>query len=334
MSGRSTLLAGLLRVLRAPHLLLLVWVAGVLVASPAAWVMREAIHDSIGRRTASEQMLESFDPAWYDEWSDRVDGIAGTFEPSVSGAGAQWNTLEQWLDGSIFDVPPALVALGVVQGLLWLLLLGGVIDRYASHGRNPGLRGFFVACGRYWFRMLRLAACALPVYAAIYLLHDRLFESMSDATRDLTREVPAITQALAVYALTALLLTLANLVFSVAKVAVVADDRRSVLGGVLRAFGFVLRRPFASLGLYYGVLLLGGAVLAGWSWFAPGVTQSTPAAIGWAFAVGQLVLLLRLALRLAVFGGFAAMYEAAPVVVAATEGPVDEPELAPTQVVS
>ncbi len=86
MSGTRALFVGLRRALFAPHLVVLLLVINAATALPAAWFMRDALHDSIGKRTASAAMLESFDSSWYDEWSDRQDGLTETFEPEISGA--------------------------------------------------------------------------------------------------------------------------------------------------------------------------------------------------------------------------------------------------------
>ena len=55
------------------------------------------------------------------------------------------------------------LALGL---LLWLFLSGGLLDRYARR-RRGGARGFFGACGVFFFRFLRLGLLAGLAYALL-----------------------------------------------------------------------------------------------------------------------------------------------------------------------
>ena len=307
MSGTRALLAGLRRAVASPHLVLLVLLTTALAAAPAAWLVRDELHDSIGKRVASERMLESFDAQWFDEWRADADWVDETFGPWLAGPGAAWANLEAWLDGGLVSTPPALLLLGAVHALVWLFLLGGILDGWARPGPR-GPVGFVRACSAFWPRLIRLGLCSIPLYATVYLAHGRLVERLEEATRDLASELPAIVQMLALYALTAALLLAVNLWVTAAKAVVVVDDRRSVLAALGRAALFVIRRAPSALGLQAGVVALGAGRFVVWSLVAPDASQSTPTAIALAFAVGQLHLVARIGLRLAHHAGFVALY--------------------------
>lgn len=308
MSGTRALVVGLRRALLAPHVVVLLLLVNAACALPAAWWVRDEIQSSIGERVAHERMLESFDSSWFAEWSPYQRGLTETFEPELSGGGFAWRNLEGWLDGTIFGVPFVALAIGALHALVWLWLLGGILDGWLRVGERRGVVGFVRACNDGWGRLVRQAACALPLYGVIYLLHGRMAEQLEAGSRDLAREMPAIFQMFGLYALTALLLTLVNLWFTAGKVATIADRGCGALRGLGRGGLFLLRRFGSAVGLYYALLALGGLLFAGWSLVAPGATHDTPTAIALAFAAGQLFLAARLVLRLAVFAGLAELY--------------------------
>ena len=86
------------------------------------------------------------------------------------------------------------------------------------------------------------------------------------------------------------------------------EGRRSMLLAALRGVGFVIANPGRTLGLYYGVALVGALALAVYSLLAPGVGQSSWVGVLFAFVVGQLFLIVKLILRLALLGGETALY--------------------------
>jgi hypothetical protein len=109
--------------------------------------------------------------------------------------------------------------------------------------------------------------------------------------------------SLAVYALTAVLLTLIHMVFGYAKVATVVEDRRSMILAAFRGALFVVRHPVGACGQYYGVLLLSAALLGCYFWLTPGPGQATNTAVVLAFLYSQSFLILKLFMRLSLLGG-------------------------------
>lgn len=299
---------------RAWRLVLLLWLVNLAVALPFAVGLAGELDDHLGPSLAHQELLAGFDAGWHGELQAAARGIATTFGPEILGAGAFFDGLERWWKGDFFSLPPLLVGAGIAYALLWAFLLGGVLVRLDSAGGSaggaagpgadaPGAAGFFAACGRHAFRFVRLALLSAVLYYLLYRLVRAGFGWLEESMRDVTSETTALAWTLFGLALTVFLLSLVRVVFDYAKIAVVAEGRRSALGAAARGLGFVARRPLGTLGLYWLFGVAGLLLLALYAAVAPGPGQATWLTVVLAFLVGQLALATRLALRLALLGG-------------------------------
>ena len=303
------LVAGLSETLASPRLLLLLWLALLLAALPAGVLIEESIHASIGASRVDESLRQGLDLAWLGEYSSRARGLEETVRPSIVGRGAVFDNLEAWFSGELF-LDPQTVAFGVAWALVWLFLLGGVLDRFARRERKLVLAPFMAAGARFFPRLLRLTVVSGLLYYGIYRFARWLFPWIEGLTREVTVERHALLAHLAGALLVVALLGLVNLLFGYAKIAVVYDGRRSVLGALIRVARFAARRPGRVLGLYLALALLAITPIALYALLAPGPGQSTVAAIFLAFLAGQLYLVARLAVRLTFFSAQMRLYEA------------------------
>jgi len=293
--------AGFRRCFAAPGMVLALWWVNLLVAMPAALLMSASLRRSIGSSLIHQKLRDGFDTPWFGEFAAAARGIEQAFTPSRLMPAAFLDNLEDWLTGALFDKLPLLVILGLFYAAIWALLLGGVLRRLA--GERLGIAGFLRDGGRFFWRLLRLAVLSGLLYAAVYGLQRGLFAGLEEITRDVTAETTVLGYSVAVYLLTALLLTLIHMVFGYAKIATVVEDRRSVVLAVLRALRFVARHPVAALGQYYGVLVISAALLGAYYWLAPGTGQSTSTAVVLVFLFGQAYLIIKLVMRLSLLGG-------------------------------
>ena len=300
---------GVRAVARAPRLLLALWLCNLIFAVPFAVQIGLSLKESIGASLVHESLQRGFDMGWYGEYQAAAKGVETSFRPSITGAAAFYDNLEDWLTGRIFVHYPGLATAAVLYGVVWLFLLGGVLDRFARPAESAVRARFAQACGLYFFRLVRLALLGLLLYGAIYKLEHWLLARVEDLTRDATREWTVLGWSLAVYLLTALLVLLVHLVLGFAKVATVVENQRSVLAATLHGARFAIAHPLPALGLYFGVLALGAVMLAVYAAMAPGTTQAGPFAIGVAFVVGQVFLLAKLFVRLTLLGGQTAMFQ-------------------------
>lgn len=303
---------GFRRAGRAWRLVLLLWLVNLALALPFAVALAGELDDHLGRSLVHEELLEGFDSGWYGELQEGARGIVTTFAPELLGAGAFFDNLERWWKGDLFSVPPLLVGAGIVYALVWAFLLGGVLERLISTGGSGGASagaGFFAACGRHAFRLVRLALVSAVLYYLIYRLVRAGFGWLADTLlRDVTSERTALAWTLAGVALTLLLLSLVRVVFDYAKIVVVAEGRRSALGAAWRGLRFVASRPLGTLGLYWLFGVAAVVLLGLYAAVAPGPGQATWLGVILAFVLGQIALATRVALRLALLGGEVAYF--------------------------
>lgn len=148
------------------------------------------------------------------------------------------------------DGPPIRVPALAGCAVVWLALLGGLLDRLARAGRGRP-PAFATACGQYWLRFLRVALLAWPAYGLLF-----------------TGIVPLSDAGGSGWATRSMILllgtSLVSMVVDLARIRMVVEDRRSAIGAIAAAGRFVRRRavPVAGLyGLYAGVWLLAAAGL-------------------------------------------------------------------------
>lgn len=309
MSILGAALRGLGAAVGAPRVLAGLWLASLLFALPFTVEVGRSLHESVKNSLVQEQLRRGFDMAWYGEYREAAKGVETSFGPTVTGAAPFYDNLEDWLTGRLFVEHPLLVAAGVLYGVLWVFLLGGVLDRFARPAESAVRARFAQACGLYFFRFARLALIGLVLYFGIYRLERWLLGLVEGLTRDATREWTVLGASLAVYALAALLLLLVNMVLGYAKIATVVENRSGMLLAAVRGLRFALAFPGRTLGLYFGLLAVGAVLLALYSAVAPGALQSTPLGIGGAFLVGQVYLLAKLLLRLTLLGAETALFQ-------------------------
>lgn len=295
------------RVLRAPAILFGVFLVTLLMALPAASAIGNSIAGGLGSSLDGGAMADGVDADWWARFGDAAKGLDRTFTRSVIGFTAVVDNLSRFLDGEGPDL--ALAGLTAAHLVLWLFLVGGILDRYARM-RPTRSRAFFGACGTYFFRFLRLALVGAAGYWLLFgLLHGWLFEDLYGwANRDLTVERTAFALRAALYAVFLALLGFWNVVMDYAKIRTVVEDRISMLGAVLAGWRFVVRHPMKTFGLY----LLNAAAFLGvvllYAVAAPGAAGAGALA-WWAFVIGQVYLLARLAVKLAFYASQTALFQ-------------------------
>ena len=299
MHPRVHLRAGLRLVLHTPSLLAWVYFTTLVVALPLALAMKHLLQGSFEGSLVEDSLRQGFDLSWYEEFAAGSSGLGKTFGPWVVGILPVLSNLERLLDGELHQVDPAVVGAGIVMVLAWSLLLGGILGRFA-HEEEPHSRSSFLARGGLFFwRFLRLAVISGLLYGGIFRgIGQPLHGWIETATRDTTVERTVIIYTVLAYALVGLLFLAAQLVLDYARIALVVEERRSVLLALVRALGFVKEHHRAVLGLY---LLLAAAALLwflAYAWLAPGPNQSTWTAVLLAFSLGQAYLLGRWILKL------------------------------------
>jgi hypothetical protein len=307
MSAWTALGDGLRRVRRAPALVAGVWALTLLVSLPLAAVMRGMLAQHLGSSLAADSAATGVNYDWMQEFADQASGVGVTFRPTVIGFAAVLDNLSAFVD----NVPRPLVvtAAASIYILGWLFVAGGIIDRLARD-RPIRAHGFFSACGVFFFRFLRLAAAQWVVYAFLFgAMHAWLFERLYPRMiHEVSVERTAFFARTALYLVFGVLVAACSVIFDYAKVRAVVEDRRSMLGAINAAIGFISRNYAAAVTLFLFDLLLFAAIVTLYALIAPGAGGA--GAMMWiGFAIGQLYIVARLVVKLAFWATETALFQ-------------------------
>jgi hypothetical protein len=275
-----------------------------LVTLPAAVTVRMAIERHLGSSLTASEVAAGVNLDWWHEFA-AAGGAAG-FTPAIIGGAAPVGTYSELLDG--YGPPAALAATVLAAALLWLFLSGGLLDRYARR-RRVGTRGFFGACGVFFFRFLRLGLMTAVAYAVLVgPVHGWWFGVYDWLTRETSVERTALLWRVVFYAVWLTPVLLVNLLVDYAKARAVLEDRHSMVGALAAAARF-LRRHAAEALVVYGLTAAAAAVvLLAYVLLAPDGRGGDWRLVA-VFSTGGLYLLARLATRLAFLASALALIE-------------------------
>lgn len=308
MAAVAALGEALRRVARAPAILAGVWTLTLLVSLPPALVLRGMLEDHLSASLASETALSGVNNQWWQEFGDQATGLGATFRPTIIGFGSVLDNLSAFLDNE--RRPIVIVGTATIYMVLWIFLSGGIIDRYARD-RPTRAHGFFAASGVFFFRFLRLSIVMWCTYALLFgylhpLLFGKLFQSV---TREMTAERTVFAVRVGFYLAFGFLVAACNLVFDYTKVRAVVEDRRSMLGALRAAIGFIRRNRSTAVVLYLIDFALFLVVLSAYALLAPGAAGS-----GWSMwvglASGELYIAARLWVKLTFWASEIALFQA------------------------
>jgi hypothetical protein len=298
---------GIRRVNRAPAILAGVWAMTLLASLPLAAAMRGALADHLGGSLAADSAASGVNYDWMQEFADQTSGFGATFKPTIIGFGAVLDNLSAFMDDTAR--PIAIVGAASAYIVLWIFVAGGILDRYARE-RPTYSHGFFSACGTFFFRFLRLAAAQWVVYAFLFAyLHRWLFDTFYPRiTHEVNVERTAFLVRLALYAVFGILVAAAAMIFDYAKVRAVVEDRRSMLGAIRAALGFIQRNYASAVGLFLVNFVLFALVVALYAIVAPGAWPAG-AKMWIAAAIGQLYIAARLWVKLVFWASETALFQ-------------------------
>jgi hypothetical protein len=303
----SAWLDGARRVNRAPAILLGVWALTLLVSLPLTLAVRAALAEHLGSSLAADAAASGVNYDWMQEFSDQAAGPGVTVKPTIIGFGAVLDNLSAFVDNT--RRPVVIIGLASVYVALWIGLAGGIVDRYARDHATRAY-GFFAASGVFFFRFLRLAVVQWLVYAFLFrAMHPWLFERLYPRmTHEVTVERTAFFARAALYLVFGVLVAASTMIFDYAKVRAVVEDRRSMLGAIGGALGFIQRHYAAAAALFLANFAAFGLAVGLYAVMAPGAGRSG-AAMWIGFAVGQLYVLGRLWVKLVCWASETALFQ-------------------------
>lgn len=288
----SALVDGLMRVKRAPWLVIGAWLSTLLLAMPLAIALHGQLDAHLGASMAAQAAADGVNYDWWNEFLAQTSGVGLSFVPAILGFAAVMKNLSSIADTTS---PSTVIAVAVAMNMIVsLFLIGGVLDRLARD-HTIGAAAFFAACGVFFVRFLRLGVIASAAYGLLFgWLHPWLFDALYPALiADVTVERTAFLIRLGLYAAFAVPVFFFNILFDYAKIRAVVEDRRSMIGAIAASWRFIRRHPIAVWALYKVNALLFLIVIGLYFLIAPGGDGNLLA-----FAIGQIYIVLRVIVRL------------------------------------
>jgi hypothetical protein len=303
MTAFKALRDGFGRARRAPAVLAGLWAVTLLMAIPPGLLVESAIRTHLRNSREADTALSGVNWGWWQEFGEQAQGLGASFTPNVIGGAAVIDNLSRFLDNG--SLPGPVFWLAAAYLLAWLFIGGGVLDRLAR-GRPIRGPGFFAACGTFFPRFLRLGVVAAMAYGFLFgYVHPWMFVDLyGRLIHDLTVERTAFFLNLGLYAVFGTAIVGCSLVFDYAKIRMVVEDRRSVLGGLLASLRFIRRHPGPVLGLAVANGVCFAAVVLAYVMVAPGA-----ASIWTGFAVGQFYLVVRLFVKIGFMASGTALFQ-------------------------
>jgi hypothetical protein len=281
------------RVIRAPALTVGVLALTLLTALPLAVALDAQMRAHFGSSLEADTALAGWDEPWAVEFRTASDGVGRTFSREVLGFGGTLATVRRVLDAQPLD--RSIVAAVAAYILAWVFLMGGVLERLAR-GRRMGTAAFFSACGRYFFRFLRLAPIVAAAYWVLFrVLHPLLFTTLGGRLAPDPADGPITVLRGVLYVVFVACLAAVVLTVDFVIVRLVVEDRRSALGAIAAALRFIRRRVWRIAGLAVLNAVAALIVVRLWLQVAPGASAANWLVLG----LGQLYILARLWARLA-----------------------------------
>ena len=185
-----------------------------------------------------------------------------------------------------------------------IFLAGGILETLIRKPeRGAFASAFFGGGGRFYGRFFRLSVISLLMWvpaAALYLLFDL---ALSEAFHDPNAELLGFYLGLVRAAFALALLFLIKMIADYARIRIAVRDSRGTVGDLLFAARFVGRRLGRTLGLYYGLGLLGFGAFALYVFADSSFAKTSPAAVAAGLALTQIFILSRGWLKIAFQAG-------------------------------
>jgi len=200
-----------------------------------------------------------------------------------------------------------LFVIGLVYLTLTLFLNGGILGSFSQKYGEYSANVFFKNCGHYFGRFVRLFLFSLLFIAGAFLALQGLETPCGRIAKD--SEPLRVIFWLARHLILLFLVFFINMVFDYAKIMTVLEERRYMIKTGLRAWGFVLKHLWKTLGLYCLVATIGLAFFVLYTLAGKSIEVSTGLGVLLLFLWQQLYALGRTWVRLLFLASQVTLYK-------------------------
>ncbi|MGB6339065.1 MAG: hypothetical protein WBF32_04760 [Candidatus Aminicenantaceae bacterium] len=273
---------GIKRAFLEPKMVVVLWLVNFVSASVIYFLFSGYLSDVIGNRLVAANFLKGFD--------------FETFFELIIHEGEAWH----WIFYVAF-------ILAFLYYWVSLFLHGGILVMLKARGITGELKGrdprfapaFFQGAGKYFGRFFRLTIYSLLVWLGFGVLYFVLNLALKLLEAGGTNE-QAIFYLFWVRVIIILFLYfLVRMICDYARIRIVAEDSKAVFGSLIQAIRFVFRNFFKTSILYYLVLITGLAIFGIYWIVQKMVPTQTLLLILVAFLIGQVFILSRGWLKIA-----------------------------------
>jgi hypothetical protein len=261
-------------------MVLVLWVFNLLFAAAVYFVGRGYFANALGQSALSET-LRRFDTALFLEMLIHNGAPLGTLFKVILALAFLYFWVSIFLTG----------------GILHVLLWGG-----EPAGEGPRRRlapAFFQGAGRYFGRFFRLAVYSLLLWLGFLISQWILWIVAGPLTAEGTNEKMIYYIVWACLAFDLILVFFIRMILDYARIIIVRTNTGRVWHSLWEAMGFILKRLFGALALYYSLLITGGVIFLVYWGIHSRIATVSAASIWLAFLIGQLFIISRGWLKIA-----------------------------------
>ena len=250
----------------------LLWLVNVLFASLIYFSFSDFLSRALSHRAAAQNFLKTFD--------------MNTFFELITHNGRELNTIVSF---AVF------LLIGYI--FVSVFLNGGILFILIHPKRNKEKRRFallfFQGLGKFFGRFLRLLIYSLILWLGVIIVNLILHIILTPITKGGTNEPLMFYLALLRVGIVFFFVFLVKMIVDYTRIKIVIEDTRHVFRSLFQALGFVFRKLWSTLAIYYLFVLTAAAIFAVY-WLAQKIIEAhSLLPIIFAFLIGQIFILSR-----------------------------------------
>jgi len=237
---------------RTIKMVLFLYVINLLFSALLAVPMFHSLKNHIGPSAVGENLIESFDYLWWEEYRDQSQGLEETFTPSLIGKGALLKNWESLIQMKFLSYPPPLLVFGFIYILFHTFLTGGIVFVFSQDPPQFTFNKFFKGAGKFFPSFFGLMIFFLIFFFLVLGSLNIWFASITaSAASNSVSEITPFILGLVFSLISLVIFLFFHMVFDYARIKTVSEGKKSIFKSLRSSLTFVLQNPGSTLGLYY-----------------------------------------------------------------------------------
>ncbi len=270
-------------------MILLLLMTSILFSLPIVTPLFLLMQNSINKTVFAQRMLsDKADITWaVDLFNGHVTGVAAGQALSQTGI--------------------LLLLLGIIYLFINTFFAGGILTTFSTSSFS--LKSFFMGCGAYFTRFLRLLVTSLIFYGMAFIIYGLMVWRIGIMEEKSTLERPIVIRQYIALVILLLMLGMVNMVFDYAKIGTVVRESNKMLKETLYSLKWILRHFLPTFSLYFTLTIIGVACFVFPLFLRGVINQSSLSATIIATLVAQVGLTARIWTRLTFYAAQLNLYQ-------------------------